>query len=177
MHLSAVSSSVAFFPCERYTKAAGLLISCNPLIILPCTTAMEPVVRLYIGGLPVDITTKQLSGRFASFGTLSAIELVPSKQQLNPAGCHGFAYVDFTPKDDQSLHRCLSLVRRPPEHFQTVTQHGCSITLDTNIAQCVLMAVLQRDALYFAGFAATRCLVNAVQRVQMAWRSTEGRKS
>ena len=72
--------------------------------------ASDASVRLYIGGLPGDITSKQLAGRFASFGSLSAVELVPRKQ--SPAeGCRGFAYVDFTPNDDQALHRCLSLVR------------------------------------------------------------------
>lgn len=67
-------------------------------------------IRLYVGGLPADINAKQLAGRFASFGALSAVELVPRKSALAD-GCRGFAYVDFTPKDDQALHRCLSLVR------------------------------------------------------------------
>ena len=71
----------------------------------------EPTVRLYIGGLPFEITSKQLEGRFASFGRVSAVDLVPSKQHGSASGCRGFAYVDFCPKDDQSLHRCLSLVR------------------------------------------------------------------
>lgn len=71
-------------------------------------------MRLYVGGLPADISSKQLEGRFASFGTVSNTKLVPSKQQVTRPGCRGFAYVDFTPKDDQSLHRCLSLVG--PEH-------------------------------------------------------------
>lgn len=73
--------------------------------------AGDASIRLYIGGLPGDITSKQLAGRFASFGSLSAVELVPSKH--SPAdGCRGFAYVDFVPKDDQALHRCLSLVSK-----------------------------------------------------------------
>ncbi len=71
----------------------------------------EATVRLYVGGLPGDITPKQLEGRFASFGTVSNTKLVLSKQQSTSPGCRGFAYVDFCPKDDQSLHRCLSLVR------------------------------------------------------------------
>lgn len=73
--------------------------------------AGDTAVRLFIGGLPGDITSKQLHGRFASFGSLSAVELVPSKHFPADA-CRGFAYVDFTPKDDQALHRCLSLVRK-----------------------------------------------------------------
>ena len=72
--------------------------------------ASDDSIRLFIGGLPSEITSKQLAGRFASFGSLSAVELVPSKH--SPAdGCRGFAYVDFTQIDDQALHRCLSLVR------------------------------------------------------------------
>jgi hypothetical protein len=71
----------------------------------------EATVRLYVGGLPGDITRKQLEGRFASFGTVSNTKLIVSKQQSTSPGCRGFAYVDFSPKDDQSLHRCLSLVR------------------------------------------------------------------
>ncbi|DBA84951.1 TPA: hypothetical protein ACH3X2_005692 [Trebouxia sp. C0005] len=69
----------------------------------------EATVRLYVGGLPSDITSKQLEGRFASFGTVSNTKLTLSKQQSTSPGCRGFAYVDFCPKDDQSLHRCLSL--------------------------------------------------------------------
>ncbi|KAL0041991.1 hypothetical protein WJX77_000059 [Trebouxia sp. C0004] len=69
----------------------------------------EATVRLYVGGLPGDITPKQLEERFASFGTVSNTKLILSKQQSTSPGCRGFAYVDFSPKDDQSLHRCLSL--------------------------------------------------------------------
>ena len=68
------------------------------------------VVRLYVGGLPADISVKQLEGRFASFGSVPALELVSSRQTA-ANGCRGFAYVNFLPKDDQALHRCLSLVR------------------------------------------------------------------
>ena len=67
-------------------------------------------VRLYVGGLPPNISSKQVASRFASFGSTSAVELVPSKQH-GEVGCRGFAYLEFIPNDDQSLHRCLSLVR------------------------------------------------------------------
>ena len=69
------------------------------------------IVRLFVGGLPADITIKQLEARFAPFGTLSRVELIPSKLPKGPSACRGFAYVDFRPEDDQALHRCLSLVR------------------------------------------------------------------
>ena len=72
--------------------------------------ASDAGVRLYVGGLPPNISSKQVASRFASFGSTSAVELVPSKHH-EEAGCRGFAYVDFVPNDDQSLHRCLSLVR------------------------------------------------------------------
>jgi len=77
----------------------------------------EATVRLYVGGLPGDITPKQLEGRFASFGTVSNTKLIIIKQQSTSPGCRGFAYVDFCPKDDQSLHRCLSLVRSCTKHL------------------------------------------------------------
>jgi len=68
-------------------------------------------MRLYVGGLPTDITARDVEGRFASFGSVAGCEVVPAKGlDAADGACRGFAYVDFTPKDDASLARCLSLV-------------------------------------------------------------------
>lgn len=77
--------------------------------------AREPT-RLYVGGLPHDITPEQIAQRFQSFGTVQAVQLVPEKRGSVTAGpmlkpCRGFAYVQFVPKDDAALHRCISMVR------------------------------------------------------------------
>ena len=73
-------------------------------------TATQQPIRLFVGGLPANVTAQQLAGRFASFGTLAALDLVPDKLHSDPTRCWGFAYIDFVPQDDQALHRCLSLV-------------------------------------------------------------------
>jgi hypothetical protein len=98
-------------------------------------------VRLFVGGLPGDVTEPLLSSRFTPFGHVVACEIVAPKQSvvmmaqaagLQPAqprlsgpststdaapgspelSCRGFAYVQLKPKDDASVGRCLSLVRR-----------------------------------------------------------------
>lgn len=69
-------------------------------------------MRLYVGGLPPDITARDLEGRFRPFGAVASCEIVPSKgPAADPGACRGFAYVSFEPKDDAALARCLSLVR------------------------------------------------------------------
>ena len=70
----------------------------------------ESSIRLFVGGLPMQITRKQLEDRFAAFGKVSAVEVAPSKTQA--ASCRGYAYVQFGPKDESALQRCLSLVSR-----------------------------------------------------------------
>ena len=74
-------------------------------------SGIQEPIRLFVGGLPEAVTSQQLTGRFTSFGSVSAVVLVPSKLQNSSTGCRGFAYVSFTPKDDMALQRCLSLVR------------------------------------------------------------------
>lgn len=73
------------------------------------TETQEPI-RLFIGGLPENVSAQQLAGRFTSFGSVSDVVLVPSKLQSGRTGCRGFAYVAFSPKDDMALQRCLSVV-------------------------------------------------------------------
>lgn len=77
----------------------------------------EHSIRLYVGGLPGQITGNQLSDRFAAFGRVSAVELVPGKTHTADLPCRGFAYVNFCPKDDSALHRCLSLVSKCTHFF------------------------------------------------------------
>ncbi|GLC46791.1 hypothetical protein PLESTB_001941800 [Pleodorina starrii] len=77
------------------------------------------VVRLFVGGLPRDISAADLRSRFSPFGKVEAIEIVPQKQEeasvtITPSGgatatCRGFAYVELEPKDDISVHKCLSV--------------------------------------------------------------------
>lgn len=96
------------------------------------------MVRLYVSGLDAEVTQELLSGRFASFGTVTSCEIIRRKHndvsepRLAPqlssarrlpaavtaaaeaaakeAGCRGFAYVELDPRDDAALHRCLSTV-------------------------------------------------------------------
>ena len=77
----------------------------------PRRAAAAAEMRLYVGGLPPDITPLDVEGRFKPFGAVASCELVPSKGPgADPGACRGFAYVEFQPKDDASLARCLSLV-------------------------------------------------------------------
>ena len=106
----------------------------------PC--AAHVMVRLCVGGLDAEVTSELLSARFASFGAVSACEIVARKSndvsepRLAPRlasarrqsataaaaaeavaaqeGCRGFAYVELEPKDDAALQRCLSTVSRLP---------------------------------------------------------------
>ncbi len=73
-------------------------------------------VRLFVGGLPSDISAADLSSRFSPFGKVSSVEIIPSKENdlsgtqkalsgrgapqslPAPAPCRGFAYVEFEPK-------------------------------------------------------------------------------
>lgn len=77
----------------------------------------DNMVRLYVGGLPGDVSPAQVAQRFQPFGTIAAVELVPEKGVVTAeprralSACRGFAYVQLTPKDAAALHRCISMVR------------------------------------------------------------------
>jgi len=76
--------------------------------------AGEPV-RLYVGGLPSTVSSRQVSQRFESFGKVLSVELVPDKRGTLTASvplqpCRGFAYVGLCPNDEASLRRCISMV-------------------------------------------------------------------
>ncbi|KAK9800162.1 hypothetical protein WJX73_001174 [Symbiochloris irregularis] len=68
------------------------------------------MVRLFIGGLPAQVTLKDLLGRFAPFGKVTGGEIPASKATTSDSlqDSRGFAYVDFEPRDSTALHRCLS---------------------------------------------------------------------
>mmetsp|Transcript_20867 Transcript_20867/g.52664 ORF Transcript_20867/g.52664 Transcript_20867/m.52664 type:complete len:404 (-) Transcript_20867:84-1295(-) len=73
--------------------------------------AQVDAVRLYVGGLPEDITSADVVARFTPFGSVDELQLAPQKYagMYSRPGCRGFGYVKFRPKDDKSLSRCLSL--------------------------------------------------------------------
>ncbi len=70
------------------------------------------VVRLFVGGLPPNISSADLRTRFASFGNVTDIEIVSDKDGNIPKDpgahggvpwtatkpCRGFAYVNLEPK-------------------------------------------------------------------------------
>lgn len=79
-------------------------------------------VRLFVGGLPGDVTPEQLAQRFQPFGSVGEVQLVPEKKLGAdvaaggpPKPCRGFAYVQLAATDEAALRRCLSMVR----------MHGC----------------------------------------------------
>ncbi|BDA43982.1 probable nucleolar protein 8 at N-terminal half [Coccomyxa sp. Obi] len=76
--------------------------------------SLKEETRLYVGGLPHDVSPEQIAQRFQSFGTVQSVELVPEKKGSVYAGptlkqCRGFAFVQLSPKDETALHRCVSM--------------------------------------------------------------------
>lgn len=59
-------------------------------------------VRLFVSGLPPDITQDLIRQRFAAFGTVTALEAAVGK---------GFVHFDLLPKDPKALDRCITTVR------------------------------------------------------------------
>lgn len=89
--------------------------------------------RLFVGGLPHDVSSEQIAQRFKPFGTVEGVELAPEKEGSVTAGpilkpCRGFAFLQFTPKDDAALHRCVSMVRSE--------EHACSQCACSFFQQC-----------------------------------------
>jgi RNA recognition motif-containing protein len=80
--------------------------------IPPSSNGHKPApqsVRLFVGGLPADITVAELQSRFKPFGTVLGMEVVPLKDVKG--ACRGFAYVDLDPISEASLHKCFTVVR------------------------------------------------------------------
>ncbi len=71
-------------------------------------------VRLFVGGLPVGVRAEELVQRFASFGAVSAVQLVPAKQLGGGVdGARVHAFFDLQPNAaDRDVQRCISTVRR-----------------------------------------------------------------
>ena len=86
-------------------------------------------VRLYVGGLPSTVSCTQISQRFESFGKVHGVELVAEKEGTVRASqplqsCRGFAYVQFSPSDEASLRRCISMVW---PQSQNLRAHKCPL--------------------------------------------------
>ena len=68
--------------------------------------------RIYVGGLPPDITIADLEGRFTPFGRVSGCEFhTKGIAGADAAPVVVFAYVDLESKDDASLRKCITVVR------------------------------------------------------------------
>ena len=77
---------------------------------------MAEPVRLFVGGIPGDISIEDISARFAPFGAVAGVERAPVKLHQSPLGtdpndCRGFAYVDLVPLSDSSVSKCCTAVR------------------------------------------------------------------
>ncbi len=68
---------------------------------------MAPV-RLYVGGLPPDVTEEQLRARFTPFGAVSACCIAPPKVYGGASFPRNFGHVELEPRDEASLRRCIS---------------------------------------------------------------------
>ena len=81
-----------------------------------CLSRGAQMVRLYVGGLPADVTAEQLAERFAPFGRVEGADLAAPQADgcaaLKDASCRGFGYVELEPKDEAALRRCLSTVSK-----------------------------------------------------------------
>eukprot|EP00884_Botryococcus_braunii_P009539 jgi/Botrbrau1/18587/Bobra.0367s0029.1 len=72
---------------------------------------MVMVSRIYVGGLPPDVTAEQIKRRFETFGKVLSIDLPQPKahdQEHNADSSHrGFGYVNLVPLDDAAVRRCI----------------------------------------------------------------------
>ena len=71
---------------------------------LPHMTVPEGMRRIYMGGLPRDITERDIVNRFTSFGSVSKVDIIKTTE----GDCRGFAYVDLECTAD-SWKRCVSV--------------------------------------------------------------------
>lgn len=74
------------------------------------------MVRLFVGGLPEDVTEAQLKERFKAFGDVTSVT-TPSPKPLDGGGQkavavhRGFAYLEMIPCDALAVRRCITAVR------------------------------------------------------------------
>ena len=103
-----------------------------------CPNHGAQMVRLYVGGLPADVTAEQLAERFAPFGRVEGADLAAPQTDgcaaLKDASCRGFGYVELDPKDEAALRRCLSTVR-PWEPCCAVSSPNCKQVMQTLLLQ------------------------------------------
>ena len=70
------------------------------------------MVRLFLGGLPPDVTPEQLVQRFAAFGAVTDAHVAAPKTYAalpSDAGFYrGFGFVELQPQDDAALRRALA---------------------------------------------------------------------
>jgi len=73
-------------------------------------------VRIFVGGLPPDVTKADLCQRFTSFGNVEDCQLAPAKiyttLHANSKPEHfsrNFGYVTLVPKDEKSVSRAVGL--------------------------------------------------------------------
>lgn len=87
-------------------------------------------IRIYVGGIPRNITKDELRQRFAPFGLVADVELIQEKDSQLPLamcedtfqkGCRGFAYINFQPQEEKSLHKCMTLVQNVVRFFNYST--------------------------------------------------------
>ncbi|GAQ83424.1 protein with RRM/RBD/RNP motifs [Klebsormidium nitens] len=64
-------------------------------------------IRLFVGGLPADVTPEELQARFQPFGKVVGSEIVPQKEDAGT--CRGFGYVDLEPVSEASLSKCFAV--------------------------------------------------------------------
>ena len=68
---------------------------------------LTEAVRVFVAGLPSDVTDSELSRRFASFGEVVGCDIIQDK---HAEGCRGFAYVQMKTSEEK-LKKCISVVR------------------------------------------------------------------
>eukprot|EP00959_Pyramimonas_sp_CCMP1952_P166736 3484807-Pyramimonas_sp.AAC.2 len=99
----------------------------------PVKTNQE--VRVFVAGLPANVTASELTRRFAAFGEIVGCDVIPDK---NIEGCRGFAYVQMKTSEEK-LNKCFSVVRaRQPDSGTRAgfSDHSPGHTLILHITAC-----------------------------------------
>ena len=88
------------------------------------------MVRLFVGGIPPNVSSVELEQRFATFGIVLSCKYAAPKPQGSPEFPpipRGFAHVELEPKDDAAVAKCLSMVGQA-RHASPI-QQSCDILL------------------------------------------------
>ena len=70
----------------------------------PCETEAPTDTRLWVGGLPPDVTAEELGRRFHPFGIVLDVEVIRGTR--NSSSCRGFGYVTLQIRA-KDLANCL----------------------------------------------------------------------